>query len=115
MKKINSLQFSSAGEKRLLSRCRAAVKEIDPTADIILYGSRARGTAEAESDYDLLILVDGDISLEKEDCYRRRLYPLELETGAVLTVIVTSKANWNSPLYAAMPLYRNIRREGVFL
>lgn len=96
-------------------RCRNAVKDFDPSAEIILYGSRARGDAKSDSDYDLLILIDGEINLKREDDFRRRIFPIELETGAVLTVILTNKKDWNSALYDAMPLYQNIKREGVIL
>ena len=65
-----------------------AGQSIDTSAEIILYGSRARGDAHSESDYDLLILTDGEATLELEDTFRRILYPIELETGAVLTVVM---------------------------
>jgi len=50
----------------LLKRCRDAVQAIDVTAEIILYGSRSRGDATLESDYDLLILTDGEVTLSLE-------------------------------------------------
>ena len=77
--------------------------------------ARARGEARPDSDYDLLILTDGPATLETEDRFRRRLYPIELESGAVLTIILPSRVDYQSPLYSAMPLYQNIRREGVRL
>jgi predicted nucleotidyltransferase len=40
----------------LLERVKQAVHEVEPEADIVLYGSRARGDAHAESDWDFLIL-----------------------------------------------------------
>ena len=46
---------------------------------------------------------------------RRQLFPIELETGYVLTVFLISRKDWNSPLYAAMPLYRNIKKTGFFM
>lgn len=115
MKPLIEFKTNSKEEKALLIRCRNAVKDFDPSAEIILYGSRARGDAKLESDYDLLVLIDGEITLKREDDFRRRLFPIELETGAVLTVILTNKKDWNSSLYDAMPLYQNIKREGVIL
>lgn len=115
MKKLDQISCLTAEEKLLLRRSRNAIKNFDPVADIILYGSRARGEAGPESDYDLLILSDDDASLEKEDSYRRRLFPIELETGAVLTVMLLSRRDWEAPLYAAMPFCSNVKNEGVML
>lgn len=45
------------------------VKDIDPFADIILYGSRARGEERSDSDWDILILINtkADIETEKKN------------------------------------------------
>ena len=115
MRNFTELKVATELEKILLIKSREAIKKIDPFADIILYGSRARGDAEAESDYDLLILTDGEVTLEREDIFRRQLFPIELETGAVLTVILINKKDWGSPLYDAMPFYQNVQRDGVML
>ena len=98
-----------------MTRCRIVIEGIDPSAKVILYGSRARGDAEPESDYDLLIITDGEVTLKREDIFRRQLFPIEIETGAVLTVILVSRKDWNSELYSAMPFYQNVEREGVVL
>jgi len=45
----------------LIEQIKHAVHEVEPDAEIILYGSRSRGDALAESDWDFLILVDGSI------------------------------------------------------
>lgn len=44
--------------EELLEQVKQAVHEIEPGAEIILYGSRARSDAQAESDWDFLILLD---------------------------------------------------------
>jgi predicted nucleotidyltransferase len=102
-------------QKAILLRCRDAIKAIAPSSEVILYGSRARRDALPDSDYDLLIVADGPATLEQEDRFRRSTYPIELETGAVLTVIFVARTDWNSPLYDSMPFYRNIKREGIVL
>jgi predicted nucleotidyltransferase len=82
---------------------------------VILYGSRARGQARQDSDYDLLVLVDGPATAELEENIRAQLYPIELDTGAVLTLLVYSRADWSSPRHAALPLHEQIERDGVIL
>jgi len=102
-------------ERVLLTRCRTAIESVEPSAEIILYGSRARGDAEPESDYDFLILTDGEVSLGREDTFRRQLYPLEMETGAVFTVMLVRRADWGSALYGAMPFYQNVEKDGIII
>ena len=105
----------SKKEKLLLKKCKEVIKDVDHSAEVILYGSRARGDANNNSDYDLLILVDGEMSLEREDFICRQLYPIELETGKVLSAFVFSRMEWDTPLYRSIPLHKSINIEGVIL
>jgi len=65
--------------------------------------------------HDLIILTDKEATLEREDEYRKQLFSLQLETRTVLTVLLVSRKEWDSPLFNAMPFYRNVKREGVYL
>jgi len=104
-------------DRALLDHVRAAVLEVEPSARIILYGSRARGDAEPDSDWDLLVLVDGAVDHRRADAVSRRLYALLLEQDdcPVLCAIVRGKEEWDSSLYRAMPFHANVEREGVEL
>ena len=113
MKKLEGIKKISNKDKSILEKCRKAINKIDPNAEVILFGSRARGDAEPESDYDIIILTDQEATLKKEDTFRCQLYPIELDTGAVITVMLVTKKDWDSPLQRAMPLYQ--RRDGLFL
>jgi len=96
-------------------RIREAVHSVEPEANLILYGSRARGTASPESDWDLLILVDGEISNDRVDRIRSQLYEVEWDTGEVITSVIRTKAEWHSKTWRAMPFHQRVETEGIAL
>jgi len=106
---------SDAADVELLRRCKEAIREVVPDSDIILYGSRARGDAGEHSDYDILIIVNGPVDMALEMKIRNGVYPLEVDTCKVLTLIVYGRQQWDSALYRAMPFHKNVDREGVLL
>lgn len=96
----------------VLFRIKNLVREINPTADVILYGSRARGDEHQESDWDLLILVDSETDLDYERVFRHRLYEIELDLGEAFSVSVYNKNEWRLNHWMT-PLYQNINKEGL--
>lgn len=88
------------------------VKEIDPNADVILYGSRARGDENPDSDRDILILVNTKADIETEKIFRHKLFDIELEIGEAVSTFVYNKQEWNSNFWMT-PLYKNISDEGI--
>uniref|UniRef100_A0A832A710 Nucleotidyltransferase domain-containing protein n=1 Tax=Desulfacinum infernum TaxID=35837 RepID=A0A832A710_9BACT len=102
-------------QEKLLSEIKRAVREVEPHAEIILYGSRGRGDSLPESDWDLLILVDGPLDDERTDRIRHRLYEVEWEFGEVISSIVRNREEWNSAMYQAMPFRRRVQQEGIRL
>lgn len=93
---------------------REVIKSIDPTAQVILFGSRARGDAKQDSDRDVLILVNSTITLKIERAFRYKLYDLEPETGEVFSTFICNKQVWNTK-HKVTPFYRSIKNEGVYL
>ena len=103
----------TVADQRLLAECKAVIQEVAPDASVILYGSQARGDAREDSDYDLLVLVDGEVEALLERAIVGGLVPLEVRTGQVLTVLIYRRSQWDSALYRAMPFHKNVTREGV--
>ena len=99
----------------LLEQVKQTVREIAPDADIILYGSRARGDAQAESDWDFLILLDGVVDDARTDAIRHRLYEIEWDCDEVLSSMVRSRQEWDTPLHQVMPLSKVIREQGILI
>ena len=90
------------------------ISEIDPKAQIILYGSRARGTEHKDSDWDILILTDYTVDLKKEREFRNHLYDLELETGEPFSVFAYSYNDWETKQKVS-PFYFSVSKEGIRL
>ena len=91
---------------------RQYIDAIDPKAEVILYGSRARGDERFDSDWDILVLTDYSIDLVTERKFRNKLYDLELETGEPLSIFVYSKNDWRTK-QRITPFYENVTQEGV--
>jgi predicted nucleotidyltransferase len=93
---------------------RQSITLIDPHAEVILYGSRARGDERPDSDWDILVLTDGSVDLITERKFRGKIYDLELETGEPFSMFVYSKNDWQTKQRIS-PFYQNVAREGVRL
>lgn len=101
--------------KALLKRVKQAIHEIEPDAEIILYGSRSRGDSVTDSDWDFLVLVDGLVDDKRIDRIRHQLYEIEWEMDEVLCSIIRNRKEWDNPLNKATPLHQNIEKEGTVL
>ena len=99
--------------EEILKRIKGTILQIEPSAEIILYGSRARDDFRETSDWDFLILVDGRVDTARTDRIRSALYEIELDTNEIISSIIRSCQEWNSPKYNIVPLHENIEREGV--
>lgn len=99
----------------ILNQIKEIVKAKEPLAKIYLYGSRSRGTAKDDSDWDLLILLNEDsISSEIEREIAYPLYDLEFDTGEVISPMIYSEKEWNSK-FKVTPFYQNVMKEGILL
>lgn len=99
----------------VLYQIKTKLEDVLPIgSQAILYGSRARGTARKDSDWDVLILIDKD-SLDMSD-YINISYPLtELgcELGETISPMLYTKNDWKK--YSYTPFYKNVQQEGIAL
>ncbi len=99
----------------ILREIKRIVLEQDPSAKIYLYGSRVKGSAGMESDWDLLILLNKEkITREIENSITYPLYDLEFDTGELISPMVYSEFEWNTK-YSITPFYHNVMKEGKLI
>lgn len=83
--------------QRIANLIKSAINNKNPQAEVILFGSFARGQESKDSDWDILILLNiphADRKTEKE--YREELFDVELETGQPISTFVYSKQDWET-------------------
>ena len=96
----------------ILQEIKRRVSVAAPTAEVVLYGSYARGDQQVDSDIDLLILVDAEkVDHELESSITHPLYHLEYATGTIISPRVISKKEWYSRPFVT-PFFLNVEREG---
>jgi len=99
----------------IIDRIVQQIRETEPDAEVILYGSYARGEETEESDIDLLILLDKEnLLFEDKTKISFPLYHIEYDTGVIISPLVMSKSKWHTK-HSITPLYQNIEKEGVRL
>ena len=96
----------------ILSRFRADLTGTygDRLERVVLFGSRARGDARPDSDYDIAVFLRGPQDWLDEVIRLSDLgTDILMDTGAVISAKPFQAGAYN----AALPLMREIRREGL--
>lgn len=104
---VNTLNALTACSKML------KMKYPNAGAELILFGSHVKGSADPESDIDLLVLVNDDVNSDWEKEIHDSIYEISLDYDVVMSAIILSKQRWDSPTSKILPLYQNIESEGV--
>lgn len=99
----------------IVEKIKQIVLSKAPDSTIYLYGSRAKGTAKNDSDWDILILLNEDkVTSKQEDEVTSPLYELEFETGEIISPMVYAKTEWFSK-YSVTSYFKNVMADGVEL
>ena len=104
----------TSANPHILAKFRAALTELygERIERVILYGSRARGDAQDDSDYDVAVFLENMVDRWGEI---DKLIEIELgildATGAVINALPFKSGSYNE----RTPLMHEIKREGCDL
>jgi uncharacterized protein len=83
--------------------------------EVILFGSRARGAANANSDYDVLIVLNTYYDWQFKDKVSDLVYDLELKYDILIDQFLISTNELQYSLRGAQPVFVNAIENGVYV
>ena len=113
MMKLEDARAISMKDKVLLAEVKEVVRRFLPAAEVYLYGSVARGTHGAESDYDFLVVTDEPLTTGHEETIWDAVFDVETARGVPISVQFCAKDEWQR--HQSMPFYVEVRRDGIAL
>lgn len=100
-------------DKAILEKFRALLVKRVGVHKIILFGSRARGDAQADSDMDLLVILHDAPTEEIEDYILDCAWEAGIDHSVVLVPIVYSREEWEKGPEQSSLLALAVQREGI--
>ena len=98
-------------QKEFLQKIKNTVLSFDKDAQVILFGSRARGDHKPDSDWDILVLTTKEVNTDFKGKLIDSICDVELEYTQAVSPVIVQKHTWED--WAVMPLYKNVSREGI--
>ena len=113
---VRSLRYLALNERTAVKKYIGLIRDRFPdrVISVTLFGSKARGDADAESDIDLLVLLDTRDSASRSELWRIAS-DISLEHNVVLSVRVFARKRWHDTRRTHPPLYRAIEADGIAL
>ena len=96
---------------QIFENIRTMKRQLLPNDRMILFGSQARGDARADSDWDLLLLLNKP---KKEEIDEEKTFKFVLmgwEHGTYLSIKTYTKEQWERG--KMFPFYKNVEKEGI--
>ncbi len=109
---IDDFKHIDPKSRKMLEEAKEAILSVEPEAEVYLFGSRARGDFNEESDWDLLVLAPGEVGWKRKSAVMDKLYDVELANRACFNLIVDESEAWlKDELLRSTPFHVNVEKD----
>ena len=110
----SDIPLSESG-RRAVSEIRDLLNHTYPDVELIVYGSSVRGTADDESDIDLLVVTPEKLERSQRAAITDLVFDANLKHDTNVSALIVDRLSWEKGPISAMPIRAEIAREGIVL
>ena len=99
-------------DRRILDKFSREIRKRFPSAKIWAFGSRSRGTADWDSDFDVCVVLDY-VDRETDSWVRGVAWEVGFENERLITMIVLDSEEFETGPMSESTLVGNILQDGV--
>ena len=100
-------------DRAAIAAATRVVRQLAAVDEVILFGSKARGDDDPESDIDLLVLTRRTLTRAERHRIIDALFPIQIAYDIVLSPVFISSNEWRSGLVSALPIRSEVNEQGV--
>jgi len=89
------------------------LRERFPVEKVIVYGSKARGDSDEDSDIDLLLVTSRPIPWRERKAIIDALFDIEMAHDAIISILIVTVEEWSDGILRSTPIYHEIMRDGL--
>jgi predicted nucleotidyltransferase len=104
--------FMKNSDEQVLHDFADHIRQQYPTAGIWAFGSRTRGSAEADSDLDVCVVID-NLTEADDKAIMTIAWEIGFENDVIISTITFSREEFTAGPLSQSPIVLEIRRNGV--
>jgi predicted nucleotidyltransferase len=109
---LAEIELSKADRAAIVAAAQL-LRDRFPVVAVRLFGSKATGRDDAESDIDLLVLTSRPLQWRERDAITDALFDIEMEFDVVVSTLVASEQEWLHGPYQVLAIRAEVERHGV--
>ncbi len=99
--------------EEILQEIKRRVLALEPEAEVWLYGSRARGDYNDNSDWDLIVIVPRELNYKQKQKIHYTIYDFGMEIGELFSIFIHTRKQWEK--YKFIPFRQEVEKEKIVL
>jgi predicted nucleotidyltransferase len=111
---MGTLTYLEPNELQALNDLKQSINHDFQLVDFRLYGSKARGTADTDSDIDIMIELE-ELTPSFYDKVFDAVFDINLQYGVFISAVLFGRKELEDGPMSASPLFKAIERDGVRL